>query len=106
MVHEFGMPYTRRVILHAPPWNAQCLVNFVEASIRDGVALVAVVGNDCQRVEDVIDELVVAAGFDDTRFINTFAHPGETMEEVRAFVATWTLGVDPDEPVQEIRLTD
>lgn len=99
------MPYTRRVILHAPRWDAQSLADFVEDCIHDGVALVCVVGEDCQRVEDVIDELVVGDGSDDQRFITTSSHP-DGLYDARALAAIWTLGVDIAEPVQEVRLPE
>ena len=53
----------------------------VEQFIADGVAYVGVVGEDCSRVEDIIDELVVGDGSDQSRFILTSAHPGESVEE-------------------------
>lgn len=99
------MPYTRRLILHAPHWDAQSLVDFVEDCIRDGVVLVCVVGKDCQRVEDVIDELVVGDGSDSRRSINTTAHP-EGLVEAREFAEMWTLYVDVTEPIQEVRLPE
>ena len=100
------MPYAQRVILHAPPWNAQSLVDFVKDCIRDGVLLVCVIGNDCQKVEDVINELVVCNGSDVRRFINTTSHPDENLAEARDFAARWTLDVDLAKPVQEVRLAD
>jgi hypothetical protein len=100
------MPYARRVILHAPPWNAQSLVDFVECCLRDGVVLVCVVGDDCRRVEDVIDELVVGDASDERRYIITTSHPNESLDEVRDFATMWKLDVDPEEPVQEVRLAN
>lgn len=98
------MSYAQRLTLHAPRWEAPALGDFVEACIRDGVVLVCVVGNDSEKVEDVIDELVVGDGGDRSRFISTTSHPGETLAEVMAFAKAWTLGVDPALDVQEVRL--
>ena len=98
------LPYAKRVILHAPPWNAPSLVAFVEDCLRDGVVLLAIVGADCERVEEVVDELVVGDASNSDRFVTTTSHPGESLCEVRRFASTWTLDVDPREPVQEVRL--
>jgi hypothetical protein len=98
------MPYAKRLILHAPPWDARSLEVFVEECIRDGVVLVCVFGPDCERVHDVIDELVVGDASDDSRFLMTSWHTDETLEEVREFAESYTLGLDPQEPIQEVRL--
>jgi hypothetical protein len=98
------MQYAQRIILHAPAWHSPRLEAFVEKCIQDNVALVCVIGNDCARVEDVIDELVVGDGSDPGRFLCTTSHPNESIAEVQAFAETWTLDVDPTSPVQQVRL--
>jgi hypothetical protein len=90
--------------LRAPPWYSCELEEFVEKCIQDRVVLVCVIGNDCARVEDAIDQLVVGDGSDPDRFLITTSHPNESVNEVRKFAAAWTLDVDPAGPVQEIRL--
>ena len=97
-------PYAKRLILHAPPWDTPVLATFVEDCVCDGVVFVAIVGPDCQRVEDIIDELVVGNGLKAGRFFNTTSHPNETLEDVRCLVAAWTINVDPQEPIQEVQL--
>lgn len=67
--------------------------------------LVCVVGDDCQRVEDVIDELIVGDGSDETRSLITTSHPDESLKAVREFARGGTLDVDPGLPVQEVALT-
>ena len=100
------MTYAPRIILHAPPWDCLALEHFVEDCIRDGVVLICVVGEDCSRVEDVIDELVVGDGTDDTRFILTSFHEGQTIEEVRTFAEMCCADeVEPGSPVQEVTLS-
>ncbi len=47
--------------------------------------LVAVVGQDCARIEDIVDELVVGDGSDTRPFILTSSHPDETLEDVVDF---------------------
>lgn len=98
------MHYAQKIVLYAPPWCSPKLEAFVEKCIRDKVVLVCVVGNDCVRVEDVIDELVVGDGSDASRFLNTTSHPDESIAEVRAFAEAWTLDVDPASPVKIVRL--
>lgn len=71
----------RKVVLHCPKGYRMELDALVEQFIADGVAYVGVVGEDCSRVEDIIDELVVGDGSDQSRFILTSAHPGESVEE-------------------------
>ena len=56
----------------------------VEDFIRDGVMFVGVVGEDCSRVEDIIDELVVGDGTRDYDLL-TSSHPNETVDEVVQF---------------------
>ncbi|UFX49148.1 hypothetical protein HAP47_0032255 [Bradyrhizobium sp. 41S5] len=98
------MQYAQRIILHAPPWRSPKLHAFVEKGIQDKVVLVCVIGDDCARIEDVIDELVVGDGSDSSRFITTTSHPKKSIAEVREFAEAWTLNVDPTSPVQEVRL--
>lgn len=101
---EGEVSYARVLILHAPPWNSQSLVEFVEDCIRDAVFLICVIGYDCQRVEDVIDELVVGDGSDASRFIVTTSHPDETLDKVVAFAEDWRLLDGIEDPVQEVWL--
>jgi len=99
------MGYAQKLILHAPSWDSAALEEFVEACVRDKVVLVCVIGDDCERVEDVIDELVVRDGTDPQRFLNTTSHPNESLWEVRAFAEAWTVDVDPGACVQEVWLS-
>ena len=100
------MRYAQRLVLHAPRWDSPALVDFVEACVKDEVVLVCVVGNDCERVEEVIDELVVGDGGDADRlsFVTTTSHPNGSVAEVIAFAKAWTLDIDPALDVQEVRL--
>ena len=79
------MPYLRKVVLHCPKGYRMELDALVEQFIADGVAFVGVVGEDCSRVEDIIDELVVGDASDESRFILTSAHPGESVEDALKF---------------------
>jgi hypothetical protein len=79
------MPYARKVVLHCPKGYKAELDDLVERFVADGVVVVAVVGEDCSRVEGIIDEIVVGDGSDPDRFILTSAHPGDTVQEALEF---------------------
>lgn len=96
------MPFARKLILHVPISDETLLDGFVEQCLKDGVSLVAVVGPDCARVEDVIDQIVVGDGSDKTRFLCTSSHPDEPFEDVLNMVMTWEF--ERGDPIQEIRL--
>lgn len=82
------MPKPSKIVLRASPDGEAKLDRFVEECIRNGVKLIAVVGRDCARIEDVIDEIVVGDGSDQSRFILTSSHANETLEDVIEFVAS------------------
>jgi hypothetical protein len=77
--------YARKVVLHCPRGYRIELNALVEDFLANGVAFVAVVGEDCSRVEDIVDELVVGDGTDEKRFILTSSHPGETVAQAVEF---------------------
>jgi hypothetical protein len=87
-----GMSYAPKIILQLPISNPDLLPPFVEACIRDGVSLIAFVGDGCREMEDLIDELIVGDGSDESRFIATSSHPSETVEEVMEIVSLWEAG--------------
>jgi hypothetical protein len=61
----------------------------VEEFIRDGVIFVGVVGENCAKVEDIIDELVVGDGERDYHLL-TSSHPNESVEEAVHFAGSLT----------------
>jgi hypothetical protein len=79
------MPFARKIVLHCPNGYRVELDHLVQRFLSDRVAFVGVVGEDCSRVEDIIDELVGGDGSDESRFILTSAHPGETLEQALEF---------------------
>ena len=83
------MTYALKIILELPLSNEQELQPFVEACLRDGVSLIAIVGQGASRVDDLIDELVVADGSDPRRYIPTTMHSDEPVEHVMQFAALW-----------------
>lgn len=96
------MSYAAKVILHAPPWDDPSLEAFVEACVSDKVQLICVMSPDCERVHDVIDELIVIGGHSG---ILTTWHTDESFAEVRAFARTLSLDDGSDETPQEVRLS-
>ena len=78
------MPYARKIVLQTRPGHESRLDTLVPAWMKDGVAFVGVVGPDCARVEDLIDEIVVGDGSADYTLL-TSSHPGESLEQAIAF---------------------
>ena len=78
------MPHPRTIVLHCPRGYDPRLDALVEEFIHDGVRVVAVVGKDCERVEDIVDELVVGDGSRDYDLL-TSSHPGESLAAAVAF---------------------
>ena len=79
------MPYATKIVLHCPTGYKLALDQLVEDFLRDGVKFVGVVGGDCERVEDIVDELVVGDGSDQTRSLLTSSHAGQTVGEAIEF---------------------
>jgi hypothetical protein len=84
------MPYAKKIVLHCPNGYEMRLDALVEDFIRDGVIFVGVVGKDCSRVEDIIDELVVGDGTRDYDLL-TSSHPDESVQEAVEFARSLTL---------------
>jgi hypothetical protein len=95
------MPYPPKVILHTPLADPTKLDSFVEACLADGVVLIAVFGPDCEKVHDLIDELVVGDGSDESRFVMTSFHTNESLDEVLEFVAVCDPG--PGAQIEQVR---
>ena len=83
------MTYAAKIVLQLPVSNPDLLEPFVEACLRDGVDLIAIVGEGASRMDDLIDEIVVGDGSDRSRVINTTFHADETVEEVSEFARSW-----------------
>ena len=96
------MPLARKIVLHTPIFDEALIDAFVEQCLRDEVCLMAVVGPDCSRIEDVIDEIVVGDGSDPARFLCTTSHPDEPIEDVMNMAITWEYG--QGDPVEEVWL--
>jgi hypothetical protein len=79
------------------------LEQLVEEFIQAGVTFIAVVGNECVRVEDLIDETVVGDGTEE-RFILTSSHPGQTVADAVEFARSLSLEYAGDD-VQVVELS-
>ncbi len=97
------MSYPPKIVLHVPLRDEAALEPFVEQCLLDKVVLIAVVGDGCEHVEDVIDEIVVGDGSDDSRFVVTTSHTDEPVHEVLEFAENWA-GEDGREGVLEVWL--
>ena len=96
------MNYAPKIVLQLPLSNPNLLEPFVEACLRDGVSLIAVVGEGGSKIENLIDKLVVGDGSDRSRFIVTTSHPGETVEEVMEYARSWD--EERGQPVELVKL--
>lgn len=84
------MRFAPKIVLHCPTGYHEALDTLVEQFLENGVKLVAVVGQDCELVESMIDELVVGDGSNPERFLLTSSHPGEGVAEVVVFANSLT----------------
>lgn len=82
------MPFAPKVVLHCPTGYHAALDGLVEQFLACGVKFVAVVGHDCERVEDIIDELVVGDGSIPARVLLTSSHPGESVADAVEFAGS------------------
>ena len=83
------MPHAKKIVLHCPRGYEPRLDGLVEEFIRDGVSFVGVVGPDCAKVEDIIDELVVGEGERDYHIL-TSSHPAESVQQAVEFAQALT----------------
>ena len=78
------MPYAKKIVLHTPTGDSAALDYLVAQFIKDGVAFIGVVGPECPKIEDIIDELCVGDGSQPHTML-TSSHPEETLEQAIAF---------------------
>ena len=83
------MPHPNKIVLHCRNGYTPRLDGLIEEFVRDGVIFVGVVGSDCAKVEDIIDELVVGNGGRDYHML-TCSHAGESVEEAVRFAESLT----------------
>jgi hypothetical protein len=56
------VPYAKKIVLHTPKGYSAALDALVAQFIKDGVTFVGIVGKDCSKIEDIVDELCVGDG--------------------------------------------
>ena len=96
------MPYASKIVLHCPRGYTAAVDGLVEDFIHGGVRFVGVVGLDCARVEDIVDELVVGNGSDRSRFLLTSSHPGASLGEAIQFAQALTGDYEGEVQVVEL----
>ena len=84
------MSYGKKIVLHSKSGYRLELDTIIEQFIRDRVKFVGVVGNDCEKIEEIIDEIVAGDGSNDYSIL-TSSHPGESLEEVIEFARSLSL---------------
>lgn len=84
------MSYAKKIVLHCPNGYDVRLDALIAEFIRDGVLFVGVIGQDCEKVEDFIDELVVGDGSRDYDLL-TSSHSDESVQEAVEFAESLTL---------------
>jgi hypothetical protein len=94
--------YEKKIVLHCSSGDKPALDQMVEDFLNDGVLFVGVVGKDCEKVEDIIDELVVGDASRPGRFILTSSHPDESLADVVEFAES--LSADYPGKVQIVEL--
>lgn len=96
------MTYAPKLVLKTPVRDVAQLAAFVEDCLRDQVELIAVVGDGCEQIHDLIEDIVIGDGSDRTRFICTSWHTGESVEAVIGFADIFTAKAGNDVQVVEI----
>lgn len=94
--------YARKIALIGADVSDSLLGEFVEKCIRDGVYLIAVVGERCVEIENAMDDMIVGDATDETRFLLTSAHAGETIEDAIEYAEVFE--DDHPGPVQILKL--
>lgn len=77
-------------MLHCPRGYQPRVASLVAEFLRDGVTFIGVVGQDCEKIEDIIDELAVGDGTREPYSLLTSSHPGETPAEAIEFAEALT----------------
>jgi hypothetical protein len=84
------MSHPKKIVLHCPRGYQPRVDTLVSEFMRDGVTFVGVVGQDCAKIEDIVDELVVGDGTCEPYFMLTSSHPDETIAEAVEFAQSLT----------------
>lgn len=88
------MSYPKKIVLHCRSGCAPRLDTLVEE-------FVGVVGDDCAKVEEIIDELVVGDGNRDYHLL-TSSHPNESVADAVRFADSLTAEFEGEAHVVEV----
>ncbi len=91
----------KKIVLYCPDGYQSQLDTLVEEWIRHRVVFVGVVGKDCEKVHDIIDELCVGDGSRVHDMLTSW-HTGETVEDV--IEQSYGLSGHQDGPVEVVEL--
>ena len=84
------MPHSNKIVLHCPLGYEPRVEDLVVEFMRDGVKFVGVVGQNCEEVESIIDELTIGNGTREPYLMLTSSHPDESVAEAITFAEALT----------------
>ncbi len=94
--------YLPKIVLHSNAGYHPGIGALVEDFRKCGVKFVGVVGMDCERIEDIIDELVVGDASGLSWDLLTSSHPDESLSEAVAFATSLTMEFAGEVQVVEV----
>jgi len=94
--------YLPKIVLNSTAGYHTGIDALVEEFRRCSVKFVGVVGVDCERIETIIDELVVGDASDLSWDLLTSSHPRESLVEAVAFARSLTMELTGDVQVVEV----
>lgn len=85
-----NIPFRKKTVLHCPSGIPAGIGALLDQFVADGVNFVAVVGPACREIEDMVDDVSIAAGSPDQNFILTSSHPDKSVSEAIEFAERLT----------------
>lgn len=86
------MTQAKKIVLVSKTGYKSCHDSLLQSLIEQKISLFCVVGNDCHKWEEAIDELCVGPKGELEHDLVTTSHPDETVEEVILFAKNWDAG--------------
>lgn len=83
------MTEPRHIILHCPATDEARLDSWVEQCLARGVQTICCWGDGCDRIHDILDEIIVADGSGGLRCIETTWHIDDSLDAVREIAGTF-----------------
>ena len=78
-----------KIVLNCTTGYESKIDSIVERLIAGGLTYIGVAGQDCSKIENIIDEIAVGDG-SSPRFVLTTSHPDESLEDVIEFALSLT----------------